>query len=303
MKMRTAKDFELYLTKRGYKPGGSQFLDSHIVYLDFFKPDTQGHVTLFVGYTDEYLQELEKLDPGVEFEIDYSKVEVTGAYIKTLITYPETCRAFSKDRTGIVIEGEEFKEYFEKALWISENPAEHELNIIEQHYRNLKYFIRNFKPILIKYNFYECYDSFWDINERHSSMPRFDYRHVNTKSDFDADFIYETNILTGKLQCCCLPDIKEDLCTLSPEEFEKRLIEYMKNDSLSLKFDYIFDKDPNHTKDSYIEILKLVSAVRYLEGKKFCEFYTKEDIDFSKIPEKDKELVERYNKSYEKRGH
>ena len=188
--MKTAKDYIDFLVQRGYSSAGNQFICGYLEYTDLEKKDTLGHVTLFTRYTEEYTKELESLPEGTEFEIDFSRVEVTGAWFKTLITYPEKTNSFCDEGTGIIVEGKEFEDNFEKVLWISENPTEHELGTIRSHYRNLEYFMKNFKPILIKYDFYECYDSFWDTTERHSSAPRFDYRHINTRSDFDLSLIH-----------------------------------------------------------------------------------------------------------------
>lgn len=70
-----------------------------------------------------------------------------------MITYPEKTNSFCDEGTGIIVEGKEFEDNFEKVLWISENPTEHELGTIRAHYRNLEYFMKNFKPILMKYDF------------------------------------------------------------------------------------------------------------------------------------------------------
>lgn len=292
--MKTAKDYIDFLASRGYKPAGNQFVCGYLEYTDLEKIDTQGHITLFTSYTEEYSNELESLPEGTEFEIDFSRVEVTGAWFKTLITYPEKTNSFCPEGTGIVVEGKEFEDNFEKILWISENPAEHELGTIRIHYRNMEYFIKNFKPILTKYDFYECYDSFWDITERSSSAPRFDYRHVNLRSNYDVDFIFTTNPITGAFECNApselFGDKSKDLCSLSPEEFEEKLIEdYLKKD---LKFDYIFSSDPKYTKDSYIEIMKLMYSVRAMDDGKGTIY---RDIDFKKIPEKYNDLIQKYN--------
>ena len=47
-------------------------------------------------------------------------------------------RAEDDEGTGIIVEGKEFEDNFEKVLWISENPTEHELGTIRAHYRNLE---------------------------------------------------------------------------------------------------------------------------------------------------------------------
>lgn len=292
--MKTAKDYIDFLVQRGYSPAGNQFICGYLEYTDLEKIDTLGHITLFTRYTEEYTKELESLPESTEFEIDFSRVEVTGAWFKTLITYPEKTNSFCDEGTGIIVEGKEFEDNFEKVLWISENPTEHELGTIRAHYRNLEYFMKNFKPILMKYDFYECYDSFWDTTERHSSAPRFDYRHVNTRSDFDIDFIFTTNPITGTLECNApsklFGDKSKDLCSLSLEEFEKYLIEnYFKD---NLKFEYILSSDPRYTKDSYIEIMKLMFSLRSMEDG-IGQVY--KDIDFGKIPEKYNDLIKDYN--------
>lgn len=292
--MKTAKDYIDFLVQRGYSSAGNQFICGYLEYTDLEKKDTLGHVTLFTRYTEEYTKELESLPEGTEFEIDFSRVEVTGAWFKTLITYPEKTNSFCDEGTGIIVEGKEFEDNFEKVLWISENPTEHELGTIRSHYRNLEYFMKNFKPILMKYDFYECYDSFWDTTERHSSAPRFDYRHINTRSDFDIDFIFTTNPITGSLECNApsklFGDKSKDLCSLSPKEFEKYLIEdYFSGD---LKFEYILSSDPRYTKDSYIEIMKLMFSLRYMKDGTGQVY---KDIDFEKIPEKYNDLIRDYN--------
>lgn len=295
--MKTAKEYIDFLISRGYKVTGNQFLDMHLIYTDLEKNDTQNRVVLFTEYTEKYLQELKLLPEGTEFEIDFSKVEVTGAYFKSVITYPEKNRSFSD--TGIIIEGQDFIDYFEKALRMSENPSEYEIYTMKDHIINMEYFQKYFKPILQKYDFYECYDSFWDISERYSSSPRFDYRHVNTRSSYDVDFIFSTNILSGKLKCTPSKYFKNslDICSMTPEEFEESLLKYFETDD---KFEYILDPDPNHTKDSYINVRMLYCNIMTLSGKYFCGKYDKSKIDFSKIPEKYKAYIKEYYDLLEK---
>lgn len=115
-----------------------------------------------------------------------------------------------------------------------------------------------------------------------------------TRSDFDIDFIFTTNPITGTLECNApsklFGDKSKDLCSLSPEEFEKYLIEnYFKD---NLKFEYILSSDPRYTKDSYIEIMKLMFSLRYMEDG-IGQVY--KDIDFGKIPEKYNDLIKDYN--------
>ena len=133
---------------------------------------------------------------------------------------------------------------------------------------------------------YDIPDSFWSLFR---SMNRELYMEALLK--INEEYEYNNYYLSKEVCLQVLEDWNESQrIWLSPEEFEKYLIEnYFKD---NLKFEYILSSDPRYTKDSYIEIMKLMFSLRYMEDG-IGQVY--KDIDFGKIPEKYNDLIKDYN--------
>ena len=83
---------------------------------------------------------------------------------------------------------------------------------------------------------------------------------------------------------------KEDLFTLTKDEFHEKLVEELKNDSST---NFLFSMDPKHTANSRYYVLSLLDCIDDYKRNKKPKF--EEIIDFNQIPDSYQHIIDEYN--------
>lgn len=283
------------LEERGYEVKYQDILDGEVIGIDLYN-SLNKHIRLESSYTDEYMEELENLPEGSEYEIDYSRMICIGAFFECCIDYPEGAeRVMYSVRNGIRLStnnrGYCDLEYFWNAFNAFEDPTNHALSVMKAHIEHIGYFNDIIKPILYKYDFINEYDSFFDSNEKTNigSTPTFIYKYA-----YSSDDIY---FWTDPISL-------EFRGTINPysSDFEEELKKWMHYEDgiVKLCFKRFFTDDSTYTPTSHRDILSILSSIRAMKGEKYTSFYEPSSIDFNNIPESEKYLVEEYNELYKK---
>lgn len=158
------------------------------------------------------------------------------------------------------------------------------IELMQDYINSVEYLIGNFKPILNKFGFIPYYSSILDSSEKENSNLVLEYKYKYARdNDYEGILVFIVDILTRKMSS---KDLEiDDIYSITEEEFEKRIINFMfNNGKIPLMFEYYFQDDPSYTAESYPEIIKLL----YAKKKNNIEHI---NVDFSKIPEKYKNNI------------
>lgn len=280
--MRTLKEYEIYLENKKYLHKFDEFCCGILSFVSFIRESDDKEVILGVRYETDYIEEIEKQGDGYEYIPDYSRIYVTYTKIPSTIVYLSENVIELSEVKDICLYNDDLTNYFEKALWISDNEEIHCMNIMGKHIEHLEKLIKEYKPILEKYNFKCTYNSFFDISERRRSEPEVTYYHPHD--------LYSHKFFTNPISEEFYTDLFEEsgknvmnLEKIDSIKFEELLIRYMQEDKRDEIFGYLFDKDPLHTIDTYCE---MVSLWRYYDNP-------------DKLPDSFKPYIERLPKKYE----
>ncbi len=283
------------LEERNYKVKYQDIFDGEVIGLDLYN-EANNHIHLHTGYNKEYMEELSKLPVGTEYEVDYSRMECTGAFFECCIDYPEGAADSSHHGISLYENNLEYcgLDYFWKAFEAFENPTAHSIVVMKAHIEHISYFNDILRPILCKYDFINDYDTFFDSTTKAylGSTPTFTYKYIYS---FDEDIYFRTD-----------PISLEFKGTINPysTNFEEELRKWMcyKDDGSAREcFKRFFTNDITYTPTSHKDILAVLSSISSMKGERFSYFYPPEKINFNNIPISKGEIIEEYYKLYNSR--
>ena len=281
------------LHERGYKetPIAYSYVDGHLVAVDFKKD--KWLVTIQCEETEEFYNELENMEDGTEYTVDYNNYVVTGIFIQSPIC--DRAGFTDNDKSGIFLPAEPGDwhthglEYFEYCLGLqSTNLLEHELKIMKCRIETLSWAKENFVPIIEKYDYTCSFDSFFNCDENatdDTSDPTIIFNHYN-----DGQLYIDNDCITGKPKIVCDGiDITDDVYGKDSETVYNVLVEKVWKKNVS-RYGYIWSGDPKETKYSEQEVFNLMRAIDYGDDKV--------KINFDIIPERCKWLVDKYKEKF-----
>lgn len=281
------------LYERGYKeaPLAYTYLDGQLDAVDFKKNDWL--ITIQCEETEEFYNELENMEDGTEYTVDYKNYVVTGIFIQSPIC--DQAGFTDNDKSGIFLPAEPGDwhthglEYFEYCLGLqSTNLLEHELKIMTSRLETLSWAKENFVPIIEKYDYTCCFDSFFNCDETvtdDTSDPSIIFNHRNR-----GQLYIDNDCITGNPKIVCDGiDITDDVYGRDSETVYNVLVEKVwKKDEP--RYGYIWSGDPKETKDSYNEVSTLIQTIDYDEKPR--------KINFDIIPERCNWLVDKYREKF-----
>lgn len=286
MNLTNLKELESLLNSRGFFAKYFDYLGCELIGIDFYD-EYDRHLSIETEYQKDYYEYLKTLPEDTEFEVDYNKVHVKKVNFESCIKYPEDNEYNNKCFLTIDEYYNTFPKYFERAYNAFMNPDLYAIEIQRLHANYTEKFLKVCKPILLKYDFINVYDSYWDAgyySRRTDSCPTFEYKFNN----LDSAYFY-TDLLTQKFM---INGIEVNF-----EDFENQLINiFMKwsDGSIKLSYEYLLLDDSKYTKESGYEVYNLISAIDYME--RHHEKYVHGNINFDLIPDKYKDLIVKYNK-------
>jgi hypothetical protein len=274
------------LEKKGFKKETIQAICGTVYYIDTYSPDRR-YIRLQVEYDGDYTEEISELPDGTEYEVDYNRMECTEAFFECNVCYPYKIH---DEELGIYVD--DVDKYFWRGFEIFDNISKARNEIFKIHSENTEFIENNFVPILKKYDFYNNYDSSFDVEEKINigSSPMFSWSYMYSK---DIEIRFSTNLLTKELEVDGeVWDRNENF----EDWFIKNIVSYKlgNTDFIKTEFERFFDDDPKWTPYSFRHILYLSAEIEHIKNHG-SSFY-KDTIDLSQIPEKYNYLVEEYNK-------
>lgn len=280
------------LKEHGYEPKDYLFTDSQLESICLFKGEPKSdspYISIETSYTEEYEEELSKLEEGEEFEVDLSKCVIRYITFTGNISYQSSTKE-------MVLGPQEIEKYFDKALKIFENPTGYVWEYMKYCRDSLWLFNNFIRPTLEKYHYEESYNSFWDISERSETGSEFVFCYTY-KYCRDSVLTFRVNLLSGELLW--------DYGKVNDLTFTKDLLEkemgYDKDGDIDIRFEYLISKDPTFTPTSYQDILALLNNIRFFKGGfKYVREIPQSKINFKNIPESYHYLIDEYLKLYNK---
>lgn len=288
--MEKYKEYRDYLFSKGYKhePAPYQFLDNSLEIV-FFESPFGDTLSLFVSATPEFIEYLENLPEGAEYNIEDGDYEVTGAHFEAKIC--NVAGFTDGDTSGLTLTAEP-DDYYQHGLDLFETCvdiqtgglAKHELKILESHIKLLKYLDEIIKPVLVeKADYTVDYDSIFDFSvERSSSDLIVTLKHIN-----GSEINLYTDCLTGEHHSDLGFDIfgktKEELWNTMMKELWRKPWHGMEN----VDFSYLWSGDQSETKDSAHEIKTLWQNLAHPD-------WTHHKINESLIPERYQEDLKKW---------
>lgn len=262
--MMTLKEIILHLNEKGFKHEYNQLLSGILTNIEM-KDSLNRFIHLEVHPTNEFLDSLKEDE---EYEIDYDNFELVGATFESIVSYPEGKKDICLYKDTL--------EYFWTAFEIFQDPISWAIKTMKSHITNMEYFNNYIKPILLKYDFYPDYDSFWDTEEKDNigSSPMFSYKYKY----YDISISFYTDLLTQEFMWL---EGKVDKDT-----FEEQFIAYLKEES-ELCFERFFTDDKTFTPTSFRDVLNLVRCIKWKRKAN--------RVNFDNIPNSYKYLIKEYN--------
>lgn len=267
------------LEKKVYKRETIQCFDGISYYLGLCSKNRK-YIRLEVDYDPDYEEEILDLPVGTEYVPDLDRMECVGVFFECPISYPSKS---SEDETGIYIG--DVDNYFWRGFDLFENPSKFRNEVIRLHLDNTDYVEKNFTPILKKYDFYNDYDSLWDIEEKFSSTPSFSWRY---KFDEHISIYFETDPITKDF-------IVSGEVWDKSKDFENWLIKTVIKDSfgdIKPEFMRFFSDDPKWTVQSATEIRKAYCNLKRTMRGEDPEY----EVDLNHIPDSEIEILMRLKK-------
>lgn len=279
------------LKEKGYEPADYLFTDNQLESICLFKGEPKHnspYITIECSYSEEYEEELSKLEEGEEFEVDLSKCVVDYISFVGKICYQSPAKE-------MVLNPQEIEKYFDKALRIFENPTGYIREYMKYCTDNLWLFVNFIRPTLEKYHYEESYNSFWDINEKSEIGSEFVFCY-SYKYYRDSILSFRTNLFSGEFLW--------NYGKVNDGTFAKDLLEKemgYKDGKIDLQFEYLISKDPTFTPTSYQDILSLLHNIRLFKGElEYVREIPREKINFNNIPESYHYLIDEYTGLYNK---
>ena len=274
------------LEKKGFKKETIQVICETVYYIDTYSPDRR-YIRLQVEYDDDYSEEISELPEGAEYEVDYNRMECTEAFFECNVCYPFK---INDEELGIYVD--DVDKYFWRGFEIFDNISKAQNEIFKIHSENTEFIENNFVPVLKKYDFYNNYDSSFDVEEKINigSSPMFSWSYMYSK---DIEIRFTTNLLTKELE---VDGQVWDRSENFEDWFIKNIVSYKlgNTDFIKTEFERFFDDDPKWTPYSFRHILYLSAEIEHI--KNHGSLFYKDTIDLSQIPEKYNYLVEEYNR-------
>lgn len=287
MKLSHVKDIA---EKYGMEFSSYQFLDGYLTNVAFRNKQTKEEaLDVEAEFDPEYEEELEQLEPGKEYEIDFTRCTVKNICIYGPVV--NESGFFDGSTNGIVLYSDTKEDSYtyrhsikllETCIQIQQNPITHSRFILEKHLHNLDVVKERFWPVLEELGFHEMLSDLFNLQEEREDT------HLTMWYEFDKlnQICLYTDCITGQIIYGT-----HDITNATTEEFRELVyndVVYRDTGSIKLEFEFILHKgEKGWNQTTAQQIYQIDDDLR--RG-----FRYENDVNYDYVPDKYATIVEKH---------